>query len=736
MIKETALDFEFNRPANKDMGLISVSTHNREDGTKTWWLRDKTEKQDFAKYMARLRKEGHTLVGYAIQLAEARCVATFGVDPNSFKWRDIYSEWLWLRNHDDRFNYGSMMKHVGNDFYVERVSVPPVARVGKKASQAEIEEADEKNKESLEDIAYEMGVPKEMLVNEQLGYSLLDCMYAFDVITKSEFKDAIQQKKYIRDEIIIKKSDEVIEDYRQKILDYNADDVKDLLELGNAVHKAMVEVGSEEHYEVLPGGGYRDRTFNEAQIRELQWDMADWAARLAKYAQRGIPLHQGRFNRMLEVIPQLKHEAKVKWNKEHPMQPLFRVGLSSAMLDKRKGMMKQSPYCGNPELTFSSDNLQEIISKFSEETGIEWPKTKTGAFDTGKKIIERYAAGENIVKHYERYKKAENTYKVYSPDKTGHVKAKDFVGSDGCQRPNFSPFGTQTARNGAKATSYCFLGPHWLRMLVDPPKGKAIVELDYGSQEVFVAACMGGDENMKKAYLAPDTYVYYAQQIGMYPKDLPIPTEEERSADWFKPYKKVRTVAKVLNLSMQFGAGAASLAASVKDATRDPVTGEADETIDVDQGKQWIEDYRDTYPDYSDMVEDLKREYKQGMPLMLANGWRLGRDNPSPNSIANLPIQGTAAIMLQRACKLADEAGLTAVAVLHDAITFVCDDKDTEEVARIGTECMKQASFDILGEHGMKVGAAEVIRHGEIWMHSDRAQAAWKSLKQYFEDLT
>lgn len=728
MLKQCAIDFEFDRPADKDMGLLCAATHTIEHGTQTFWLLDPKGKLAFAQYVAKLIKEDYVFVGYVIELAEARCIAAMGADPNMMKWRDIFLEWRWLRNHDDRYRYGKLMS---NNF--PQLSVPPKVHISKKASKQEEEDAKEENEEYLQDLCDEEGLSRSQLCLKELDWGLLDCCYAFDVIGVTEYREAIEEKKFIRDEIIINGGRDKILKYKDDILKYCASDVSDLLSLADAMHHAMVKVGMEDHIMFTPGGGYVDKCLSRSEIKDLQLSIGSWGARLGKYGNRGIPLNAKRFERLLEITPMLQEKTKAEWNLNHPTQPLYRVGLADKMLASRKTMAKSSPYLKN-KMTKDSEFLASIIEQYAKETGIDWPKTKTGKYDTGKKVLARYAAGENIIKQLERHNGQMSTLKTYSPNKNGHVEARDYVGSDYHQRPSFGPLGTQTARNAAKAKSYCFLGPHWLRAMVDPPEGKAIVELDYGSEEVFIAAALSGDENMMKAYASNDVYMYYAQLTGMYPADLPIPTEEERGEEWFKPYKKIRNISKTLNLSMQFGAGASSVAGAVRDATRNPVTGEVDESIDKDKGKEWIEDYQDAYPEYVELREDLIREYKSGMPLILQNGWRLGASNPSPLSVANLPIQGTGSVILQRLCELADEAGLVIIATLHDAVTLICDDADAEAVAEKGREVMLQAAKEILGIDGMKVGAPEIIRHGDLWLHSDRAKSAWEGLKEYFND--
>lgn len=253
---------------------------------------------------------------------------------------------------------------------------------------------------------------------------------------------------------------------------------------------------------------------------------------------------------------------------------------------------------------------------------------------------------------------------------------------------------------------------------------------DYGSQEVFIAGSISGDKNLKNAYSSADVYMYYAQLTGMYPKDLPIPTEDQRSEEWFKPYKKVRSISKTLNLSMQFGAGAKAVAAAVRDATKDL-------SITDEQGYKWVEEYHDAYEDYYFLTKEIKDFYtgkkvSDKMGIMLVDGWRMGTDNPSPLSAGNLPIQGLGSVILREACKMLDDAGIYVIATLHDAVTVYCKEEEADEIGKQTSLIMQEAAKKILGEYGMKVGHPEILKHGELWLHSEKAQAHWAKLKSHF----
>lgn len=728
-----AIDFEYKRPADKDMGLISVVVGLPGKQPASYWFFEPSDRESVSsEYLDRTRHERSRFVqaamegrhcvvmlGYNIQQAEARCFAALGVDPNLFVWRDLMLEWRWLRNGDDRYKYGKCVVN-GRP----TTTYPPAARVGKKATQEEIDDAAEVNERYLEGIRDNDNEHFGDLGLQEVGYTLLDCLYFFGVIDYTGYQARAAVKKRVRDGIIVAGTEAGIVDARQEIMDYNDEDVADLHALAEAITAAMLEVGSENHL-CLHHGEIAVDTYSETDIRLVQYDIGEWAARLAKYANRGIPLHRGRLDRLLEIVPVLQDESKAQWNADHPETPLYRVGLPESMLAGRDTPLRKSPY-NDFGYTQDADMIERLVEAFCVQSGMgNYPRTRTGKPDVSKKVIDRYASGENLLKQFQRHQGHLSALKTYSRNKDGEVEALGYIGKDDVQRPDFGPYGTQTARNGAKAKGLCFLGPHWLRVLVDPPEGKVICEVDVAAEEVFIAGSVSDDKNLKAAYLSQDVYMYYAQLTGMYPSDLPIPSEAQRSEDWFKPHKKTRNIAKTLSLSMQFGAGFKAVAAAVRDTTKDP-------SVSDDQGREWVNQYKETYSDYTQLSKDLRDLYQKGFSLRLSSGWRMGCDNPSALSAGNIPVQGGGSDILRVACRLCDDAGLTVIATLHDALTFICDELDKESVAEVATRCIKEASRIVLGEDGMKVGAPEFVGHGELWLHSERAQAAWARLKEHF----
>ena len=123
------------------------------------------------------------------------------------------------------------------------------------------------------------------------------------------------------------------------------------------------------------------------------------------------------------------------------------------------------------------------------------------------------------------------------------------VGHDHRNRAPLWAFGTKTARNAPGASQYVFGPAKWLRFLITPPPGRALVHRDYRQQEVRIAAVQSGDSALLQACESGDVYLGIAQQLGFLPDSL---NEQERKA--------VRTLFKTVVLGIQYGLGFRSLA--------------------------------------------------------------------------------------------------------------------------------------------------------------------------------
>src|SRR5262245_3988609 len=98
------------------------------------------------------------------------------------------------------------------------------------------------------------------------------------------------------------------------------------------------------------------------------------------------------------------------------------------------------------------------------------------------------------------------------------------IGSDGRNRFWMNPFGTKTGRNNP-STNRALLGlPHTMRSFMKPPPGMAIAQIDYGSQEIGIAAALSKDPALIADYLSGDPYrTFAAAALGVLD-----PTEQQR----------------------------------------------------------------------------------------------------------------------------------------------------------------------------------------------------------------
>lgn len=728
MQSKVYIDFEFCRPNEVDMGLICCSL-DAGNGVEEFWLLDGSDTERLKSRILEL--EDFVFVAYNVDMAEGRCFRALGLDPRSFKWDDLMLDWKWLRNGDDRFTYGDVISSDGSSV---SWSVRPVAKLTKRMTKEEQEEAEADNARQCALEAARMGC---RVTNQAAGLGLLDCEYFFGVIGKDDVLADKETKARIRDGLIVGNRDNpsVLEENRKTITDYCSSDIHLMRSLDFAMTSSMRSVASEEHLFVLDGEVTHCKPDTVVDVEQMRLDMGHWAAQLAMYSARGIPLDLERYGAVKASIPEITLETQLNWNRQHPDNPVYRVGMSSSMLAKRKLMAKRSPYV-KFEVTKDSNLISAMIDRYCKETGISWRRTSSGKYSLDSSYLKEMDDG-SLIHDYRKHNDSLTSLKAMAVQDDGSVKLDNSIDSKGRQHPNFGPYGTKTGRNATKASTFVFLGPKWFRILVDPKDGTYLCDLDYHSQEVAIAAALYDDDNKREVYRSADVYMKYAQLAGAYPADKPILNEDQRESEkWFKEehWDRVRKIYKGGFLGMQFGMGGASLqrrvALSLPQEERD--------SMDPDFGTKFVDEYHNTFAREFECVSELKSQYKQGFThgIVLADGWRIGPDDPNILSIGNFPVQGTGAVILRRACQLCDEAGVKLYATLHDAISITGKLENMEEEIAEAVRCCKQAAEEVLGEDIMQVGNPEIVRHGEPWLHSSDAKDTWNGMAQkYFKEF-
>jgi DNA polymerase I-like protein with 3'-5' exonuclease and polymerase domains len=274
------------------------------------------------------------------------------------------------------------------------------------------------------------------------------------------------------------------------------------------------------------------------------------------------------------------------------------------------------------------------------------------------------------------------------------------VGHDGRNRCLVSAFRARTGRNQPSNSRFVFGPAVWLRGLIQPPPGHAVVYLDWQQQEFGIAAALSDDPLMQAAYRSGDPYLAFAKQAGA------APTDATKAS-----HGPVRDRFKQCVLAVQYGQGAEGLAARIG---QPPIAARALLSL-----------HRETYRTFwrwSDQVVDYAL-LTGGLHTTF--GWRLraGAD-PNVRSLQNFPMQSNGAEMLRIAACLATEAGVEVCALIHDAV-LICSrfDRLDEAIART-QDAMREASRIVLA--GFELGVdSTTVRHPD--RYSDpRGKVMWE----------
>lgn len=290
--------------------------------------------------------------------------------------------------------------------------------------------------------------------------------------------------------------------------------------------------------------------------------------------------------------------------------------------------------------------------------------------------------------------------------------------------------GANTTRFGNKSSKGHI--PSWgksLRSCLKPLNPNEVYfSLDFNAQEMWIVGQMSKDYTLLDTYEAQDVYMKMAQQMNLYPKNLPIPTEEQRKEDWFKPYKKIRKDIKGVNLGMNYGMS--------------PVTYAKNNNIPTEQAEEYWDMFEKAFSAKTSWGKTLQyyfvgnpiknaetdrlEGYKEGVGILIGKEQILTKFRQTPKfnvynkqlrQILNFPIQCMGAQITRRAIRYAQKEGLKPFLPVHDEIYFKTTNDKLEHDIEVARDCMKRAASDCfenpLPQYPIKVGEAELYLPGE-----------------------
>lgn len=411
---------------------------------------------------------------------------------------------------------------------------------------------------------------------------------------------------------------------------------------------------------------------SEAKVR------GNYSARTAKMVEVGYPVNVEWLNNFASNVPSVIEECVRDINSQFPEE--------------------QKPFRWNkPKQRFSMNQI--IIKKWIlSKHGRDWDLTKgkgislaLEAFTKKYHYAHEYPEG-HLGAQMIRYLKLKQAMNGFNPNAEKNIFQS--LGSDGRIRPYFNHYGAQSSRTQPASTQFIFLKPAWIRSMVQPPKGKAIGDYDWSSEEFFLSALMSRDKKMIEAYKTGDVYLAFGKMIGWIPKD-----------GTKKSHKFERDVCKSLVLGLSYLMTKYGLARKLTDDTGRLFT--------EDQAQELVEQFEEAFQEFADWRNNLILDYEGSRHIKLECGWYMFGDNENFRSVGNVPIQGMGASVMRKAVCLAQDAGLTVIFTLHDAIYIEYDSGDFASLDTL-KRCMDEA-FVFYFEGEMKEHAKSIRVEGNTW---------------------
>jgi DNA polymerase I len=338
---------------------------------------------------------------------------------------------------------------------------------------------------------------------------------------------------------------------------------------------------------------------------------------------------------------------------------------------------------------------EKRFEAYLRRNGIPWPRRVDGGLD------KRAGTFSDMAKAYPRLGPLKELRATLSELRLNKLA----VGRDGRNRTLLGPYGTKTGRNAPSNSKYVFGPAKWIRSLVAPPFGLALVHRDFPQQEVRIAALLSGDRALLAACESGDVYLGIAKRLGLVPEGA---TDET--------HRNERNIFKTVVLGILYGLGAGSLAMR---------TG-----LSMFEAREILARLHAEFRVFEDWAANTID--RAGLTLQLSTrlGWSVNwSPGTSHRTLRNWPIQATGAEILHVASVLAERRGLRIVAPIHDAFMAEGPAADIEDVSTALDRVMRDASALILEGYELPTGADPFVLSGERY-HDKRGRDMWETLNR------
>lgn len=495
--------------------------------------------------------------------------------------------------------------------------------------------------------------------------------------------------------------DDTTEGYEQNILDYCAEDTQFLIPLFKKLFN--------EYFKALRGSfcPLRPGMFNDVSpigavdclIRQMSYvnefgDVADY----------GIPVDLNRVAIVKKNAPTYREKLKSDFNAKYPNS--FKVGKDALLHEDTRV-------------------LQEYLQKSIDQLKISgYPRsTKSGKLSMDSATLKEFFGNKDCFgEHYRQLNKLIRKL-------SGVSKREDspfnyiLEGTNRMWYESLQPYGTITSRCTPSTKRFIFGWHKSLYGIINPTPGRWLVELDYGSEETFVQACICKDSTYNDIYNSKDIYLAFANKMRLVHDDdwnnLP-------KAELKEKYHAVRQSIKSLILGLSYGMGAKKLAQRLN--------------LPLTKAEAYVEQVGNILGKSTQYKARLQRVAGNCRAFSLPDGFickvadKVADNNAT--TIINFPFQSGGGMILRSLVRNinkqvnSNQLDIKLIATIHDAVFFEVNEGDYETINKM-SELMKEVANRVLNAPNgwsIKVGSPEIIRNGEIWTPDN----AWN---EQFEDL-
>ena len=322
----------------------------------------------------------------------------------------------------------------------------------------------------------------------------------------------------------------------------------------------------------------------------------------------------------------------------------------------------------------------------------DWPRTQSGAYASDSNTLSDWAKYIPDVMNLKEFLQAVRRTRLFDTLQ---------IGSDGRNRFLASPFGSKTGRNTPSNSKSVFGPACWVRSIIQPPPGHALLYCDWSGQEYGEAAYFSGDHKMIYDYENDDPYLGFAKRIRLAPQ---YATK--------KSHAKLRDQLKVAaGLGVLYGAGPPTVARAGG--------------MPLARASHLLREHKFIYPTFWEWRSQAIHHAQLTGEFRTCFGWtRQVSSTDSVTSLSNWMMQAHGAEMLRVACCLATEQGIEVCTTVHDAMLVQAPINSIDEVREATLDCMREASSRVLSGPSLKVGVEPPViypnhysdrRGGDMW---------------------